>query len=106
MVVVIFSSHFLELLTVFCCLQNKITHSTSNLKIIQINHQPDATIFQFIMQTFIYGSTCFGRFLAHHQELNEGSGSLWFLPLYHGDSHAVFIVGPASRSTTVTTIRR
>jgi hypothetical protein len=29
---------------------------------IQINHQPDATIFQFIILTFIYSSTCFGRF--------------------------------------------
>ena len=45
---------------------------------IQINHQPDATLFQFIILTFIYSSTCFGRFPAHHQELNDGSGSLWF----------------------------
>jgi hypothetical protein len=28
---------------------------------IQINHQPDATIFHFIILTFIYSSTCFGR---------------------------------------------
>jgi hypothetical protein len=34
--------------------------------IVYINHQPDATIFQFIILTFIYGSTCFGRFPAHH----------------------------------------
>jgi hypothetical protein len=27
---------------------------------------------------FIYSSTCFGRFPAHHQELNDCSGSLWF----------------------------
>jgi hypothetical protein len=45
---------------------------------IQINHQPDATIFQFIILTFVYTSTCFGRFPAHHQELNDCSGSLWF----------------------------
>jgi hypothetical protein len=45
---------------------------------IQINHQHDATIFQFIILTFIYSSTCFGRFPAHHQELNDCSGSLWF----------------------------
>jgi hypothetical protein len=44
---------------------------------IQINHLPDATIFQFIILTFVYSSTCFGRFPAHHQELNECSGSLW-----------------------------
>ena len=43
---------------------------------IQINHQPDATIFQFIILTFIYSSTCFRRFPAHHQELNDCSGSL------------------------------
>jgi len=45
---------------------------------IQINHQPDATIFQFIILTFIYSSTCFGRFPAHHQALNDYNGSLWF----------------------------
>jgi len=28
---------------------------------IQINHQPDATAFQFIILTFVYSSTCFGR---------------------------------------------
>jgi hypothetical protein len=36
------------------------------------------TIFQFIILTFVYSSTCFGRFLAHHQELNDCSGNLWF----------------------------
>jgi hypothetical protein len=45
---------------------------------IQINHQPDATIFQFIILTFIYSSTCIGRSPAHHQELNDCGGSLWF----------------------------
>jgi hypothetical protein len=44
---------------------------------IEINHQPDATIFQFIILTFVYSSTCFGRFFAHHQELNDCSGSFW-----------------------------
>ena len=34
--------------------------------------------FQFIILTFIYSSTCFGRFFAHYQELNDCSGSLWF----------------------------
>jgi hypothetical protein len=34
---------------------------------IQINHQPDATIFQIIILTLIYILTCFGRFQAHHQ---------------------------------------
>jgi len=45
---------------------------------IQINHQPDATIFQFIILTFIYSSACFGRFPTHQQELNDCSGSLWY----------------------------
>ena len=46
--------------------------------LIHINHQPNATIFQFIILTFIYSSTRFGRFPAHHQELSDCSGSLWF----------------------------
>jgi hypothetical protein len=45
---------------------------------IQINHQPDETIFHFIILTFVYSLTCFGRFPAHHQELNDCSGCLWF----------------------------
>jgi len=45
---------------------------------IQINHQPDATISQFIILTFVYSSTCFRPFPTHHQELNDCSGSLWF----------------------------
>ena len=48
--------------------------------IIHINHQPDATIFQFIILTFIYSSTCFGRFPAHRQELDDCSGSIWLKP--------------------------
>jgi hypothetical protein len=51
---------------------------TGILHIIQINHQPDATVFQFIILTFVCSSTCFGRFPAHHQELNDCSGGLWF----------------------------
>jgi hypothetical protein len=33
---------------------------------------------RFIILTFIYSSTCFGRCPAHHQELNDCSGSLCF----------------------------
>jgi hypothetical protein len=33
---------------------------------------------QFIILTFIYSSTCFGRPHAHHQEFNNCSSSLWF----------------------------
>jgi hypothetical protein len=61
---------------------------------IQINHQTDAKIFQFINLPFVYTSTYFGRFPAHLQELNDCSGSLWF---YRGDSRAVFVVGPSGR---------
>ena len=32
---------------------------------IQINRQPDATVFQFIILMFVYSSTFFGRFRAH-----------------------------------------
>jgi hypothetical protein len=45
---------------------------------IQINHQPDTTLFQFIILTSVYSSPCFGRFPAHYQELNDCSGSFWF----------------------------
>ena len=34
--------------------------------------------FSFFILTFIYSSTCFGRFAAHHQELDDCSGSLCF----------------------------
>ena len=44
---------------------------------IQINHQPDAAIFQFIILTFIYSSTCFGRSPAHYQEL--GNCCIWLV---------------------------
>ena len=67
---------------------------------IQINHHPDATIFQFIILTFIYSSTCFGRFPAHHQELNDCSGSLWFYLRI-----VVVVVPDHEHHTTFTTIR-
>jgi len=39
-----------------------VHHRTST---IHINHQPDATIFQFIILTFIYSSTCFRPYHEH-----------------------------------------
>jgi hypothetical protein len=51
---------------------------TGVLHLIQINHQPNATVFRFIILTFVHISTCFWCFSAHHQELNHCSGSLWF----------------------------
>jgi hypothetical protein len=71
-------------------------YNSVHYRTIQINEQPDVTIFQFIILTFFYISTCFGRFPAHRQELNDYSGSLWIylrivvtvvlLPRYEGKS--------------------
>jgi hypothetical protein len=33
---------------------------------IQLNHQPNIKIFQFIILTFVYGSTCFGHYYSYH----------------------------------------
>jgi hypothetical protein len=55
-----------------------LTYGTGVLHLIQINHQPNAIIFQFFILTFVYSSTSFGRFPANHQELNDCSGSLCF----------------------------
>jgi hypothetical protein len=55
-----------------------LTFGTGVFYLIQINHQPDATILQVIILTFLYSSACFGRFPAHYQELIDCSGSLWF----------------------------
>jgi hypothetical protein len=66
---------------------------------IQINHQPDATIFQFIILTFLHISTCFERFSSHHQELNDCGWQPLVSPSYRGDSCAVFVVGPGGPTT-------
>ena len=51
---------------------------TQTLK-LNSNKSPTRRInFQFIILTFIYSSTSFGRSPAHHQEFNDYSGSLWF----------------------------
>jgi hypothetical protein len=70
---------------------------------IQINHQQDATIFQFIILMFIYSSTCFGRLPAHHQELNNCSGSLWFYLRIVVVAVLLVVVGPAVSTTTNST---
>jgi hypothetical protein len=58
---------------------------------IQIDHQPDATIFQFIILTLIYSSTCFGRFPAHHQELNGPTTNTARLsPRYEGKTRGCY----------------
>jgi hypothetical protein len=66
---------------------------------IQINHQPDATIFQFIILTFIYSSTCFGPPPDHHQELNNCSSSLWFYRWSMLTAVLLVVVGPARPRT-------
>jgi hypothetical protein len=53
-----------------------ITVITYTLVTCDIDHRPDATIFQFIILTSIYSSICCGRSPAHHQELNDCSSSL------------------------------
>jgi hypothetical protein len=67
---------------------------------------------QFIIPTFIYSSTCFGRSRAYHQELNNCSSSLWFY--LRSVVIAVllvvvrpFITGPTTTiSTAINTLRR
>jgi hypothetical protein len=92
--------------------QNHTWHPVTNKFYVQINHQPDATIFQLIILTFIYSSTCFGRFAAHHQELNDRSGSLWFyLRIVVTDVLSSWFGRPTGRtdhehSTTITTLWR
>jgi hypothetical protein len=39
-------------------------------------NQKDATISQVYYLTFMCGSTCFGRFFAHHQELTTALAAL------------------------------
>ena len=57
---------------------------------IQINHQPDATVFQFIILTFVLQLNMFRAFS------RPSSGAQWLqwqplvLPSYRGDSRAVF----------------
>jgi len=75
-------------------ISHALTFWHQSFTLFQINHQPDATVFQFIILTSVYSSTCFGHFSAHHQELNDCSGSLWFY-LRTVVSRAVFVVGPA-----------
>jgi len=49
---------------------------------------------QFMILTFVYGSTCFGRPHAHHQELNNCSSSLWFYLHIVVIAVLLFVVGP------------
>jgi len=65
---------------------------------------------QFIILTFIYSSTCFGRPHAYHQELNKCGSSLWFYLRSVVVAVMLVVVGPAGPTTTdstaITTLRR
>jgi len=52
---------------------------------------------QFIILTFIYSSTCFGRPHAYHQELNNCSSSLWFYRWSVVVAVLLVVVGPAGQ---------
>ena len=54
----------------------------------------------FIILTFIYSSTCFGRPHAHHQELNNCSSSLWFYLRSVVIAVLLVVVWPARTRTT------
>ena len=89
---------------------DELTFGTGVLHLIQINHEPDATIFQFIILTFVYSSTRFRRFPTHHQELNDCSGSLWFylrivvifvLCSWSGRHHSIILKENSTRCKSV-----
>jgi hypothetical protein len=60
-------------------------------------------ILQFIILTFIYSSTCFGRPHVHHQEVNNCSSSLWFYLRIVVIAVLLFMAGPNTDSSTATT---
>ena len=77
---------------------------------IQINHQPHATIFQFIILTFIHSSTCFGRFSrpsSGAQWLQRPASGFTFVSWWQSCCIRVRADRPDhEHSTTVTTIWR
>jgi len=58
---------------------------------------------QFIILTFIYSSTCFGRPHAHNQELNICSSSLWFYLRFVVIAVLLVVVGLTTTNNTATT---
>jgi hypothetical protein len=62
---------------------------------------------QFIILTFIYSSTYFGHPHAHHQELNNCSGNLWFYLCSVVIAVLLVVVGlTMTNSTATTTLQR
>jgi hypothetical protein len=57
---------------------------------------------QFIILTFIFSSTCFGRPLAHHHELNNCNSILWFYLRSVVKAVLLTAVGPASQHVYLT----
>jgi len=55
---------------------------------------------QYIVLTFIYSSTCFGRLHTYHQELNNCSSSLWFYLRSVVIAVLLVVVGPFGLTTT------
>jgi hypothetical protein len=49
---------------------------------------------KFIILTFIYSSTCFGRPDTHHQKVINCSSSLWFYLQSVVIALLLFVVGP------------
>jgi hypothetical protein len=81
---------FLYSLAVFVCLLSLKSPNAEKTNLLQLHEMARIFLlnsnksptrcnnFPVYFLTFIYSSTCFGRFPAHHQELNDRSGSLWF----------------------------
>jgi hypothetical protein len=58
--------------------------------------------FQFIILTFIYSSTRFGRPHTHQQELKNSNGSLWFYLRSVVTAVLLVVVGPVITGPTTT----
>jgi hypothetical protein len=69
------------------------------LQLKKVN-QLDATISPVYYLMFMYGSTCFGRPHALHQDLNNCSNSLWFYCWSVVVALLLVMVGPAGPTTT------
>jgi hypothetical protein len=88
-----------------CCLNFKLASLCNIIQFKKIN-QLDATISQVYYLTFMYGSTCFGRPHAHHQELNSCSSSLWFYRWSVVVAVVLVVAGSTMTNSTATTMLR
>ena len=63
-IMLLFGSCIIHILHTVCAKILNVTFKVCKSlrhRTIQVNHQPDATIFQFIILTFVYSSACFAR---------------------------------------------